>query len=206
MEYNYLLLLAINKPFNTVCQFRPHADDMTLADYISTPGVYPAGRLDKDSEGLLLLTDDGELQHLLTQPRHKLAKGYWVQVEGIPEETALDQLRRGVPLKDGMTRPAEVNVMAPPAVWERIPPIRERKALPTSWLDLTIYEGRNRQVRRMTAAVGHPTLRLIRYRIGPWYLDDLPPGQVEERSIPAEIRRRLPASRKIRDGSRRRAQ
>jgi 23S rRNA pseudouridine2457 synthase len=195
--------LAINKPFNTVCQFRPHADDATLADYIATAGVYPAGRLDKDSEGLLLLTDDGALQHLLTQPRHKLAKGYWVQVEGIPAATALDELRRGVKLGDGMTRPAEVSLMAPPDVWERNPPIRERKAIPTSWLDLTIYEGRNRQVRRMTAAIGYPTLRLIRYRIGPWYLNDLQPGQVEERSIPAEIRRQLPISPKTRTGGRR---
>jgi len=206
MEHYLLLLLAINKPFNTVCQFRPHADDVTLADYVNTAGVYPAGRLDKDSEGLLLLTDDGALQHLLTQPRHKLAKGYWVQVEGVPGEAALSRLRRGVKLKDGMTRPAEVSLITPPAVWERNPPIRERKAIPTSWLDLTIYEGRNRQVRRMTAAVGYPTLRLIRYRIGPWHLHDLQPGQVEERSVPADIRRQLPASRQSRDSDRRRVQ
>jgi len=198
--------MAFNKPFNTVCQFRPHADDATLADFIATPGVYPAGRLDKDSEGLLLLTDNGALQHLLTQPRHKLPKSYWVQVEGTPGEAELDKLRRGVRLKDGITRPAHASLIAQPEVWERTPPIRERKAIPTTWLDLTIYEGRNRQVRRMTAAIGHPTLRLIRYRIGPWYIEGLKPGQVEQRIIPAEIRRQLTDSGDKRVAGRRRTQ
>lgn len=184
---NSLLLLALNKPFNVVCQFRAHGEDPTLAQYIQQPAVHPAGRLDKDSEGLLLLTDDGALQHRITQPRHKMAKGYWVQVEGIPQESELDGLRRGVMLKDGLTLPAEVALIQPPAVWERDPPIRERKSVPTSWLDITIYEGRNRQVRRMTAAIGYPTLRLIRYRIGPWYLNNLQPGESEERAIPREL-------------------
>lgn len=191
MDSNSLLLLALNKPFNVVCQFRPHGDDPTLAQYIQQPDVHPAGRLDKDSEGLLLLTNDGGLQHLITQPRHKQAKGYWVQVEGVPGETDLAALRRGVLLKDGLTLPAEVTLMPPPAVWERQPPIRERKSVPTSWLDITIYEGRNRQVRRMTAAIGFPTLRLIRYRIGPWYLNNLQPGESEQREIPAPIKQQL---------------
>jgi 23S rRNA pseudouridine2457 synthase len=186
-----LLLLSFNKPFNVVCQFRQHGDDPTLATYIQRSNVYPAGRLDKDSEGLLLLTDDGALQHLITQPQHKQAKGYWVQVEGIPTAADLDKLRHGVMLKDGMTRPAEVTMISPPAVWERRPPIRERKSVPTSWLDITIYEGRNRQVRRMTAAIGYPTLRLIRYRIGPWYLNSLQPGESEPRAVPAAIRQQL---------------
>lgn len=186
-----MLLLAINKPFNVVCQFRTHADDLTLANFITQPDVHPAGRLDKDSEGLLLLTDDGALQHLITQPRHKQAKGYWVQVEGVPTEAELAHLRKGVLLKDGLTLPADVSVVSPPAIWERTPPIRARKSIPTTWLDLTIYEGRNRQVRRMTAAVGHPTLRLIRYRVGPWYLNNLQPGEVEPRQLPASIKQQL---------------
>ena len=140
-----------------------------------------------DSEGLLLLTDDGSLQHLITQPKHKQAKGYWVQVEGVPTEDDLDSLRQGVMLKDGLTLPAEVMLISPPPVWARTPPIRDRKAIPTSWLDITIYEGRNRQVRRMTAAINHPTLRLIRYRIGPWYLNSLQPGESEQRPIPDDI-------------------
>lgn len=191
MNSNSLLLLALNKPFNVVCQFRPHGDDPTLAQYIQQPDVHPAGRLDKDSEGLLLLTNDGGLQHLITQPRHKQAKGYWVQVEGVPGEADLAALRRGVLLKDGLTLPAEVTLIQPPAVWERQPPIRERKSVPTSWLDITIYEGRNRQVRRMTAVIGFPTLRLIRYRIGPWYLNNMQPGESEQREVPATIKQQL---------------
>lgn len=191
-----MLIIAFNKPYNVVCQFRAHGDDLTLANFIRQSNVHPAGRLDKDSEGLLLLTDDGALQHLITQPRHKQAKGYWVQVEGVPSEQDLDKLRRGVRLKDGLTQPAEVRLVSSPAVWQRSPPIRERKAIPTSWLDMTIYEGRNRQVRRMTAAIGYPTLRLIRYRIGPWYLNHLKPGELETRTIPAGILQQLAGTSK----------
>lgn len=182
-----MIIIAFNKPFNVVCQFRAHGVDATLVDYIAQPGVHPAGRLDKDSEGLLLLTDDGALQQRITEPRHKLPKGYWVQVEGIPDEAALAKLRAGVMLKDGRTRPAEVELIPAPGLWQREPPIRARKQIPTSWLDLTIYEGRNRQVRRMTAAIGYPTLRLVRYRIGPWYLNQLQPGESEIREVPADL-------------------
>ncbi|MGD8783893.1 MAG: pseudouridine synthase [Thioalkalispiraceae bacterium] len=185
--------MAFNKPYNVVCQFRSHEDDQVLADYIKQPGVYPAGRLDKDSEGLLLLTDHGGLQHRISQPKHKMPKGYWVQVEGSPDETALLQLATGVLLKDGMTKPAKVQIIKQPNIWERNPPIRERKSIPTTWLDITITEGKNRQVRRMTAKLGYPTLRLIRYRIGPWYLNNLAPGQWEKRSIPTEVKQHLNA-------------
>ena len=198
-----MTILAFNKPYNVVCQFRTHHDDPTLANFIRQPGVHPAGRLDKDSEGLLLLTDDGSLQHLITQPKHKQAKGYWVQVEGTPSAQDLDKLRHGVVLKDGPTRPAEVTLIAAPAVWDRAPPIRERKSIPTSWLDMTIYEGRNRQVRRMTAAIGYPTLRLIRYRIGPWYLNQLQPGEFEPRRIPAAIQQQLVGEKPAADKRRR---
>ncbi|HEY6094681.1 MAG TPA: rRNA large subunit pseudouridine synthase E [Gallionellaceae bacterium] len=177
--------LLFNKPYGVICQFS--RDDMhpTLADYIAVPDVYPAGRLDTDSEGLLLLTDDGKLQHHITDPRHKLPKTYWVQVEGVPDAAALEKLRTGVMLKDGMTLPAEARAIAEPAgLWPRNPPIRERKAIPTSWLALTIREGKNRQVRRMTAAVGLPTLRLIRCRIGDWSLDGLTPGEWREERAP----------------------
>lgn len=182
-----MIFIVFNKPFNVVCQFRAHGEDATLANYIAQPGVHPAGRLDKDSEGLLLLTDDGTLQQRITEPRHKLPKGYWVQVEGIPDDAALATLRAGVMLKDGRTRPAEVELISAPGLWQREPPIRARKQIPTSWLDLTIYEGRNRQVRRMTAAIGYPTLRLVRYRIGPWYLNQLQPGEAEIREVPADL-------------------
>lgn len=174
-------ILLFNKPYGVICQFSRDGRHPTLADYIAVPDVYPAGRLDTDSEGLLLLTDDGKLQHRITDPQHKLAKTYWVQVEGIPDETALEKLRRGVLLKDGVTLPAEVRAMeAPINLWPRNPPVRFRKAIPTSWISLTIREGRNRQVRRMTAAVGFPTLRLIRHRIGDWTLDGLAPGRWRE--------------------------
>lgn len=171
-------ILLFNKPFGVICQFSRDGLHPTLADYIVLPDFYPAGRLDTDSEGLLVLTDDGKLQHRITDPKHKLPKTYWVQVEGVPDEAALAQLRRGVKLSDFSTQPAEARLMDEPAnLWPRNPPIRERKLIPTSWLELTIREGKNRQVRRMTAAVGFPTLRLIRYRIGEWTLDGLAPGQ-----------------------------
>ncbi len=174
-------ILLFNKPYWVICQFSRDGVHPTLADYIALPGFYPAGRLDTDSEGLLLLTDDGVLQHRITDPKHKLPKTYWVQVEGVPDEAALQRLRRGVELKDGMTLPAEARLIAEPgSLWSRNPPIRERKSIPTSWLALTIREGKNRQVRRMTAAVGLPTLRLIRYSIGEWTLDGLAPGEWRE--------------------------
>ena len=171
-------IVLFNKPYGVLTQFTDAQGRPTLADYIDLPGVYPAGRLDRDSEGLLVLTDDGRLQHRLTHPRHRLAKTYWVQVEGEPDADALRRLRQGVMLKDGRTRPARVARMEePPGLWPRDPPIRYRRHIPVCWLALTLREGRNRQVRRMTAAVGHPTLRLIRYRIGDWTLDGLPPGR-----------------------------
>lgn len=177
-------ILLFNKPYGVICQFSSDGLHPTLADYIPVPGFYPAGRLDTDSEGLLLLTDDGALQHRITDPRHKLAKTYWVQVEGIPDEAALTQLRRGVNLPDFTSRPAQVRLMdAPPNLWPRNPPIRSRKNIPDSWLKLTIHEGKNRQVRRMTAAAGYPTLRLIRYRIGEWTVDELPPGIWREAAV-----------------------
>lgn len=176
-------LIALNKPFGVVSQFSGGKGDGardTLAHLLSVPGVYPAGRLDKDSEGLLLLTDDGRLQARIAEPQHKLPKTYWAQVEGVPDAAALEMLRRGVVLKDGVTRPARVETLDPPTVWPRDPPIRVRQSVPDSWIALTLTEGRNRQVRRMTAAVGHPTLRLIRWQIGPWTLDGLAPGAWRE--------------------------
>jgi len=179
-------ILLLNKPYGVVCQFSRDGMHPTLADYIAVPDFYPAGRLDTDSEGLLLLTDDGVLQHKITDPRHKLAKTYWVQVEGEPTAAALQQLGSGVKLSDFTTLPAQVRQIDSPAqLWPRNPPIRERKAIPTSWLELTIREGKNRQVRRMTAAVGLPTLRLIRYRIGEWSLDGLTPGMWREAAMDA---------------------
>jgi 23S rRNA pseudouridine2457 synthase len=173
-------LIRFNKPFGVLSQFTDAGADhqrATLSDFITMPGVYPAGRLDRDSEGLLLLTDDGALQARIADPRFKAPKTYLVQVEGVPDATALDRLCKGVILKDGPTRPARAAMIEPPDLWPRNPPVRFRKTVADSWLRLTITEGRNRQVRRMTAAVGHPTLRLVRWSIGEWTLDDLPPGE-----------------------------
>jgi 23S rRNA pseudouridine2457 synthase len=170
-------LLLLNKPYQVLCKFSDAQQRPTLADYVSVPDVYPAGRLDADSEGLVLLTDFGYLQHLISHPRVKLPKTYWVQVEGAPDAAALRRLAEGVDLKDGRSAPAQARLIDPPALWPRNPPIRERQTIPTTWLALTLSEGRNRQVRRMTAAVGYPTLRLVRVAIGPWTLRDLPPGQ-----------------------------
>lgn len=175
-------ILLFNKPYGVICQFSRDGMHPTLADYIPLPDFYPAGRLDTDSEGLLVLTDDGQLQHRITDPKHKLPKTYWVQVEGVADDAALEMLRQGVLLPDFKAQPAEVRLIDEPAnLWPRNPPIRSRKNIPTGWIELTIREGKNRQVRRMTAAVGLPTLRLIRYRIGEWTLGDLQPGQWEQR-------------------------
>lgn len=163
-----------------LCQFSSPDGQRTLADFVDRPDVYPAGRLDADSEGLVVLTADGALQARIADPRHKLPKTYWVQVEGEPGGEALDALARGVELRDGATRPARVRRIDAPALWPRDPPIRVRKAIPTAWLEITIAEGRNRQVRRMTAAVGHPTLRLVRRAVGPWSLGTLAPGEWRE--------------------------
>ena len=161
------MLIAFNKPFGVACKFSPEPGRKTLADYIDLRRIYPAGRLDTDSEGLLLLTDDGVLQARIAEPRHKMAKVYWAQVEGSPSQTAIDQLRQGVNLGDFTTRPADANLIEEPAeLWPRDPPIRYRAKIPTAWIELTIREGKNRQVRRMTAKLGYPTLRLIRRAIG----------------------------------------
>ncbi|MGE8362931.1 pseudouridine synthase [Pseudomonas sp.] len=173
-------LLVLNKPFDVLTQFNDDQGRATLKDFVTVPGVYPAGRLDRDSEGLLLLTNDGGLQARIADPRHKLAKTYWVQVEGEPDEAQLQRLREGVELNDGPTLPAEARRLDEPSLWPRNPPVRFRKSVPTAWLELVIREGRNRQVRRMTAAVGLPTLRLVRVRIGPWALDGLQPGEWRE--------------------------
>lgn len=181
-------IILFNKPYGVICQFSPNPPHPTLKEYISLAGVYSAGRLDTDSEGLLILTDDGELQALISEPKYKKFKTYWVQVEGVPSEEQLEQLRSGVDLGDFVSAKAKAKLIDEPQnLWERMPPIRVRKNLPTSWLELSICEGKNRQVRRMTAKVGLPTLRLVRVAIGGIKLDDLKPGQWQEISYSAFI-------------------
>ena len=171
-------LLCFHKPYGVLSQFTPEGKWQGLKDWIDVPGVYVAGRLDADSEGLLLLTNDGQLQARIADPRHKMEKTYWVQVEGVPDEAALQRLRDGVELNDGKTLPARARLIEPqPTMWPRNPPIRVRQNIPDCWIELIIREGKNRQVRRMTAAVGHPTLRLVRMAIGPYSLQGLEPGQ-----------------------------
>lgn len=180
-------MLRFNKPYGVACQFSACGTRRTLTDFIPVPNVYAAGRLDADSEGLVILTDSGELQHRISHPRHKLAKTYWAQVEGEPTHAALAKLEAGIDLGDFVTRPARVRTMPePPGLWERDPPIRYRKTVPTAWLEIVLCEGKNRQVRRMTAAVGLPTLRLVRWRIGDWTLADLAPGEWREVAATAQ--------------------
>jgi 23S rRNA pseudouridine2457 synthase len=182
-------LILLNKPFGAVCRFGRESGKRTLADFIERPGFYPAGRLDAESEGLVVLTDDGRLQARISSPRQKMAKTYWVQVEGLPSAEAIASLQRGVELSDGPTLPARARTIPEPAgLWPRDPPIRVRKAIPTSWLELVLTEGRNRQVRRMTAFVGFPTLRLVRWSIGPWDLEGLGPGAWREVDVSTPLR------------------
>ncbi len=194
-------LILLNKPFQVMPQFTDEQGRTTLANYVTTKGVYAAGRLDYDSEGLMLLTDNGQLQHQIANPKKKMTKRYWVQVEGDVDDVRLNELRKGIVLKDGPCRPAKVEIIQEPKnLWPRTPPIRERASIPTTWLSISISEGRNRQVRRMTAAIGYPTLRLIRYSIGDWALESLAPGDTKllEVNMPAPrkpVHRRRPNQR-----------
>lgn len=188
-------LILFNKPYRVMSQFSPSGDKATLAQFIDIPGVYPAGRLDYDSEGLLLLTDDGALQHRIAHPSEKLAKTYWVQVEGEPDAAALARLRKGVTLNDGPTLPAQAQLIDEPDIWPRTPPIRMRQTIATHWLEVIIREGRNRQVRRMTAAVGLPTLRLVRAAVGEWTLEGVAPGEWRRLDITPSIRAKASAGR-----------
>jgi len=172
------MIVLLNKPYNVLCQFTDKDNRSNLSNFVSIPDIYPAGRLDKDSEGLVLLTNDGELQHKIANPKHKLWKTYWVQVEGEFGENALEHLSNGIELKDGLTKPAKIQLIAEPGnLWSRDPPVRHRANIPTSWVKIALQEGKNRQIRRMTAAVGFPTLRLIRQSIGRYSLDNLQPGE-----------------------------
>ena len=184
------MLILFNKPYGVICQFSPSGDKPTLKNYLPIPDVYPAGRLDTDSEGLLLLTDDGILQARIADPRYNLSKTYWVEVEGTPTDEALKPLRQGINLGDFVTQPAIANLIEPPAMlWPRHPPVRFRKEIPTNWLEISIKEGKNRQIRRMTAHIGFPTLRLIRASIGKWQLADIASGEWRQASTGAEILR-----------------
>lgn len=191
-------LILFNKPYNVLSQFTDKSGRATLADYLDLPAVYPAGRLDRDSEGLLLLTDDGGLAHQLTAPRKQTWKTYWAQVENKPSDEALDHLRKGLQLKDGPTLPARVRCLQAPDLWPRDPPIRYRANIPTQWLEIRIHEGRNRQVRRMTAAIGHPTLRLVRFAVGEWTLEGLQPGDWRSLTIADSGHPRRPPQRSSR--------
>ena len=186
-------LILFNKPFGVISQFSEHEKHVSLAEFISEKKFYPAGRLDHDSEGLLILTDEGEIQHCLSHPKHKQPKTYWVQVDGEITDTALTELEKGVKLKDGLTLPAKAKKIDEPALWPRDPPVRYRANIPTSWCELTITEGKNRQVRRMTAAVGFPTLRLVRYSIGEFTIDGLSPGEWRKISTPQQLRQQADA-------------
>jgi 23S rRNA pseudouridine2457 synthase len=204
MSYTMASLILFNKPFQVLSQFTDQAREnptdkrATLADWISLPSVYPAGRLDYDSEGLLLLTDNGALQHQIASPDNKMPKTYWVQVEGEINESALQSLRQGVVLKDGKTRPAIAEHLQPPGLWPRTPPVRYRETIPTSWISITITEGRNRQVRRMTAAAGFPTLRLVRYAVGEWTIKNIAPGEYRTLTVHAPARKGAAARKTVR--------
>ncbi|MEE8058085.1 MAG: pseudouridine synthase [Pseudomonadales bacterium] len=192
-------IILLNKPFNVLCQFTDREGRATLAEHIAKSGIYPAGRLDYDSEGLVVLTDDGHIQHQISSPGFRCNKTYWVQVEGNPDSSALEPLRQGIKLNDGICRPARVKSIDEPEIWPRDPPIRDRKNQPTSWIEITISEGRNRQVRRMTAAIGFPTLRLIRIKVGSWSINDLKPGEMKTLTIHAPnlaTRRHTPKPRR----------